>query len=138
MIHTFELTKMISKQSKYKRTKKQKLIKVVESVSTKHGIAKLLEQVENGTITDLGSLKTVKNYLREIQKELGINPVTISTTMNVPKQTSVNLTGGNDISDIMLPSLTDILKAHNQQIVEEQQQCVSVIQEVLEQMDKIQ
>lgn len=135
---TLDTARKIISQSKYKRTKKQKLIKVVESVSTKHGIAKLLEQVENGTITDLGSLKTVKNYLREIQKELGINPVTISTTMNVPKQTLVNLTGGNDISDIMLPSLTDILKAYNQQIVEEQQQGVLVTQEVLEQIDKIQ
>ena len=57
--------------------------------------------------------------------------------MNVPKQTLVNLTGGNDISDIMLPSLTDILKAYNQQIIKEQQG-VAVTQEVLEQIDKIQ
>ena len=83
-------------------------------------------------------MKTVKNYLREIQKELGINPVTISTTMNVPKQTLTNLTGGTDITDIMLPNLTDILKAYNQQIIEEQQQGVIITQEVLEQIDKIQ
>ena len=42
------------------------------------------------------------------------------------------------ISDIMLPSLTDILKAYNQQIVEEQQQGVTITQDVLEQIDQIQ
>ena len=53
----------------------------------------MLEQIEKGTITDLGTLQTVKRYLKEIEK-LGINPVTISARMNVPKQTLKNQSGG--------------------------------------------
>lgn len=63
--------------SGYTKNKKEHLKKVIEAVAKKHGIAKVLEQVENGRITDLGKLKTVKGYLNEIQ-DLGINPVTIS------------------------------------------------------------
>ena len=66
-------------------------------------------------------LKTVKNYLKEIQKDIGINPVTIPTRMNVSKQTWINTTGGNNLSEIVLPSLTDILTAYNQLMIDEQQ-----------------
>lgn len=67
--------------SGYTKNKKEHLKKVIEAVAKKHGIAKVLEQVENGKITDLRKLKTVKGYLKEIEK-LGINPVTISARMN--------------------------------------------------------
>ena len=70
----------------YTLNKKEHLKRVIEAVAKKHGIAKVLEQVDNGKITDLGKLKTVKGYLKEIEK-LGINPVTISARMNVLKQT---------------------------------------------------
>ena len=64
----------------------------------------MLEQIEKGTITDLGTLQTVKRYLKEIEK-LGINPVTISARMNVPKQTLKNQSGGKDLSEKILFNL---------------------------------
>lgn len=134
---TLDNARNIINKSKYTKPKKQRLIKIIETVSAKHGIAKVLEQVDNRTITDLGSLKTVKNYLREIQQELHINPVTIPTTMNVQKQIWTNLTCGMDVSEPFLPSLVDVLNAYNQQIKEEQQQGISLTQEMLEQIDKI-
>lgn len=137
MYVTLDTARNIINASTYTAPKKARLIKVIEAVSSKHGIAKLLEQIENGTVTDLGSLKRVKSYLKEIQKELGINPVTISTRMNVPKQSLTNITGGSDITEIVLPNLTDILQAYKQQLEEEQQQGIPVTQEVLEQIDKI-
>ena len=133
---TLDTARNIINMSNYTKPKKERLIKVVEAVSAKHGIAKLLEQVESGKVTDLGTLKRVKSYLHEIQKELNINPVTISTTMKVPKQTLTNVTGGNDTKEIMLPSLVDILSAYNQQIEEEEQQDIADRQTLFEQLNK--
>lgn len=132
---TLDTARNIINKSNYTNPKKERLIKVVEAVSAKHGIAKLLEQVESGKVTDLGTLKRVKSYLHEIQKELNINPVTISTKMNVPKQTLTNITGGNDTKEIMLPSLVDILSAYNQQIEEEEQQDIADRQTLFEQLN---
>ena len=136
MYVTLKTAHKIIEESSYTQPKKERLAKVIEAVSSKHGIAKLLEQVENGVVTDLGSLRRVKSYLKEIQKDLGINPVTISTTAKVPKQSLTNLTGGNDIKEIALPNLTDILQAYKQQLEQEQQQGMSVTQEFLEQINK--
>lgn len=83
---TWDKARTVINQSKYKRPKRDKLIKLVETISSKHGIAKVLEQVENGTITEFGSLKKVKSYLKEIQTEFNINPVTISQTMTLMKE----------------------------------------------------
>ena len=83
---TLDKARTIISQSKYNRPKRDKLIKLVETISSKHGIAKVLEQVENGTITEFGSLKKVKSYLKEIQTEFNINPVTISQTMTLMKE----------------------------------------------------
>lgn len=136
MYVTLDTARNIINASAYTVPKKTRLIKLVEAVSSKHGIAKLLEQVENGTVTDLGSLKRVKSYLKEIQKELGINPVTISARMKVSKQPLSNQTGGNDIKEIALPNLTDILQSYKQQLEQEQQQGMPVTQEFLKQIEK--
>lgn len=136
MYVTLKTAHRIIDESSYTQPKKDRLTKVMDAVSDKHGIAKLLEQVENGTVTDLGSLKRIKSYLKEIQKDLGINPVTISARMKVPKQSLTNLTGGKDIKEIALPNLTDILQAYKQQLEQEHQQGMPVTQEFLEQINK--
>ena len=101
-----------------------------------NGIAKVLEQIEKGTITDLGTLKTVKGYLKDIEK-LGINPVTISARMNVPKLTLRNQSGDKDISEKMLFSLGYILSAYGDRMEDYQKHGVPITDEDLEQIDKL-
>ena len=108
----------------------------IEAVAKKHGIAKVLEQIEKGTITDLGTLQTVKRYLKEIEK-LGINPVTISARMTVPKQTIKNQSGGKDLSEKILFNLVDILSTYGDQMEDYQKHGVPITDEVLEQIDKL-
>lgn len=86
--------------------------------------------------SDLGKLKTVKGYLKEIQ-ELGINPVTISARMNVPKQTLKNQSGGKDLSEKILFSLVDILSAYGDQIKDYQKHGISITDEDLKEIDKL-
>lgn len=133
---TLKTAKDIINSSGYTKAKKDKLIRVIQAVSDKHGIAKVLEQVENGTITDLGKLSTVKQYLREIHN-IGINPVTISARMNVPKVPLINLSGGADRSEIALPSLVDIIKTYSEQTKYDRQHGIPVTEEDLKQIDKL-
>lgn len=81
---TYDRAMNIIDNSGYTKSKKVRLKKVIEAVAKKHGIAKVLEQIEKGMITDLGTLQTVKRYLKEIEK-LGINPVTISARIECTK-----------------------------------------------------
>ena len=118
------------------KPKKEKLKKIIDTVAKKHGVAKVLEEVKNGPITDLGELKTVKQYLKDIRK-LGINPVTISARMEVPKQTLKNQNGGKDLSEKVLPSLVDILIAYGDQIKDYQQNGMPVTDEEIEQIMKL-
>lgn len=133
---TLKTAKNIINSSDYTQAKKDKLIKVVQAVSDKHGIAKVLEQIEDGTITDLGKLSTVKQYLRDIHN-MGINPVTISARMNVPKVTLTNLSGGADSSEVALPSLVDIIKAYSEQTKYDREHGIPITEEDLKQIDKI-
>lgn len=133
---TLKTAKNIINSSDYTRAKKDKLIKVIQTVSDKHGIAKVLEQIEDGTITDLGKLSTVKQYLREIHN-MGINPVTISARMDVPKVTLINLSGGADSSEVVLPSLVDIIKAYSEQTEYDREHGIPVTEEDLKQIDMI-
>lgn len=123
--------------SGYTKAKKERLKKIIEAVAKKHGIAKVLEQVENGTITDLGKLSTVKQYLREIHNEIGINPVTIPARMDVPKQTLKNQSGGKDLSEKILPSLVDALSAYGDQMKDYQKHGIPVTDEEIEQLMKL-
>lgn len=86
--------------------------------------------------SDLGKLKTVKGYLKEIQ-ELGINPVTISARMNVPKQTLKNQSGGKDLSEKILFSLVDILSAYGDQIKDCQKHGIPITDEDLKEINKL-
>lgn len=133
---TYDRAMNIIDNSGYTKNKKEHLKKVIEAVAKKHGIAKVLEQVENGKITDLGTFKTVKRYLKEIEK-LGINPVTISARMNVPKQTLKNQSGGKDLSEKILFSLVDILSAYGDQIEDYQKHGIPIIDEDLKETDKL-
>ena len=81
-------------------------------------------------------MKTVKGYLKEIEK-LGINPVTISARMNVLKQTLKNQSGGKDLSEKILFNLVDILSAYGGQIEDYQKYGVPIMDEDLEQIDKL-
>ena len=133
---TYDHAMNIIDNSGYTKPKKEHLKKVVEAVAKKHGIAKVLEQVENGTITDLGTPKTVKKYLKEIES-LGINPVTISARMDVPKKLLKNKDIGKDLSEKLLPSLVDIISAYGDQMEDYQKNGMPVTDKDLEEIDKL-
>lgn len=123
--------------SDYTTSKKQRLKATVKAITDKHGIAKVLEQIESGKITELGKLPTVKTYLREIQ-DMGINPVTISARMNVPKTQATAVYAGNNIIKLTaLPNLLDILKAYKRQIENDQQQGMTYTEEDFAVIDKL-
>ena len=96
----------------------------------------LISNLEDGTITDLGKLSTVKQYLHEIHN-IGINPLTISARMDVPKVALTNLSGGANSSEIALPSLVDIIKAYGKQMEYDRQYGISVTEEDLRQIEKL-
>lgn len=133
---TYDRAMKMIDESEYTKAKKEHLKKVIDAVAKKHGIAKVLEQVENGTLTDLGKLSTVKQYLRDIHR-LGINPVTISARMDVPKQILKNQSGGKDLSERILPSLVDILSAYGDQMKDYQKHGVPITDEDLKEIDKL-
>ena len=99
----------------FSNQKKEKLKKVLEEVSIRHGISKVLELVENGKITELGKVSTVKKHLKELHS-LNVNPVTISTRMNVPKKELRNSKGEIAREIVMLPNLVDMIKSYTKQI----------------------
>lgn len=135
MLNWFRI--QIIDDSDYTNRKKQRLKATVKAITDKHGIAKVLEQIESGKITDLGKLPTVKTYLREIQN-MGINPVTISARMNVPKTQATAITDGSVVGKLTaLPYLLDVLKSYQEQLAEEQQQGVTLTNEDFEQIDKL-
>lgn len=113
---TYDQAKKIIDESKYTKPKKECMKKVIEIVAKKHGIAKVLEEVDNGTITNLGKPRTVREYLKAIHKDLGINSVTIPTRMDVPKMILENQSGGKDLSMKAFPSLIDIINAYGNQM----------------------
>lgn len=124
--------------SEYTKKKKQRLKAVIEAVADNNGIANLLEQIDNGQITDLGKLSTVRTYLREIQN-MGINPVTITDNMNIPDTDATAVTNGNVVGKLTaLPNLLDVLKAYKEQIENDQQHGMTYTKEDLEQIDKLQ
>ena len=117
-------------ENEFSKAKKEKLKKVVETVSARHSIAKMLELVENETIKELGKLSTVKKHLRDIHEKLNINPVTISTRMNVPKQEATASSIGEVIKFTMLPSLVDMVKWNNKLIEEERKKDEELLEEI--------
>lgn len=129
---TYDRAMKMIDESGYTKPKKERLKKIIEAVAKKHGIAKVLEQVENGIITNLGKLSTVKQYLREIHNNIGINPVTISARMEVPKLTLKSQDGGKDISEKILPNLVDILSAYGDQMKDYQQHGIPLTDEDIE------
>lgn len=122
--------------SHFNNDKKQRLKATIKAITDKHGIAKVLEQIENGTITDLGKLPTVKNYLRDIQN-MGINPVTISARMYIHKTKGKSVTEGKTIKITALPNLLDVLKAYQEQLANEQQNGAVYTDKDFEQIDKL-
>ena len=134
---TQEQAFQIIDESHYRNNKKQKLKATIKAITDKHGIAKVLEEIENGTITDLGKLPTVQNYLREIQN-MGINPVTISTEMTVPKLKAKAVSDNSVVTTLTaLPSLLDILKVYRGQLTDEQQNGAVYTDEDFKQIDKL-
>lgn len=135
---TLDKARSIINQSHFRADKKDRLKAVVEEIANRHSIATLLKGIETGKITHLGKLDTVKKYLLDIQG-LGINPLTISSRMekNTPKIHLPNVTGGNDLNEILLPNIVDMITGYSEQIKEEQQHGRTYSQEELEQIDKI-
>lgn len=133
---TYDRAMKMIDESRYTKTKKERMKKVIDAVAKKHGIAKVLEQVENGMITDLGKLSTVKQYLRDIH-DIGINPVTLSARMGVSKQILKDQSGGEDLSEKVLPSLVDILSAYGDQTKDYQLNSMPITDEDLKEIDKL-
>lgn len=73
----FDTALEIINNSAYSPYLKGKLCSVIRYISKYHSIHKFLELVENGTITDMGTLSTAKNYLKQIEF-LDVNPICIS------------------------------------------------------------
>lgn len=122
--------------SEYTIKKKQRLKAVIEAVANNNGIKYLLEKIENGQITNLGKLSTVRTYLREIHK-MGINPVTIDD-MNIPDSIAVSVTDENDFIKLKaLPNLVDILKSYNNQIITDQKQGMTYTEEDFKAIDAL-
>lgn len=85
----------------------------------------------------MGKLSTVKQYLREIHKKIGINPVTIPARMDVPKMILKSQSGGKDLSERALPSLVDIFSACGDQMKDYQKHGVPITDEDLKGIDKL-
>lgn len=119
-------------------TKKAKLKKVLYLISRYQSVKTVLDKVKNGEITELGAFSTVQSYMREIQ-DMGINPVTISRNMknSIPKSTACNPINGKQHSEVILPSLVDIMNSYNEQVTEELQQGNIFEHEELEQKNNI-
>lgn len=122
----------------FKPSKQNRLKRLLYLITQNNGLKEVLDKVESGVITELGAMSTVRTYLREIQK-MGINPVTISRSMEkgTPKSTLINTTGGNNLSEVVIPNLIDLLTAYTQQIEDEKQQGQILTQEELNEIDKI-
>ena len=120
---TYDNARKIIDKSNHTSRKKQKLKRLLYLIAKNHGTKKLLDKVENGTITELGKLSTVLTDIRDIQK-MGINPVTISRNMqkSIPNSELINAITGDSIPACILLNLVDIINAYNQQIKEEHQQ----------------
>lgn len=113
---TLQHAYLVIDNSTFKPSKKERLKKLLYHISRRKGIARTLSLIENGTITDLGKLSTVKTYLKEISG-LGINPLTIPKSTEIPKEL---ITAGLDESvGAILPSLLTIVEAFNIQTLNE-------------------
>lgn len=135
---TYSTAKRIIDNSSYTSTKKNKLKKLINAIMKKHSIAKVLKEIEDGTITDLGKLSTVKTYLCEIQ-QLGINPVTISTRMEkaLPASFVVTDETGTNPSETALPNLVDCIKEYSKITAKEQAQGMTPTDDDLKSIDKV-
>ena len=69
---------------------------------------------------------------------MGINPVTISARMNIPKTLATAVDdSSNAIKLTALPNLLDILKAYKEQIENDQKNGMTYTEEDLARIDKI-
>ena len=115
--------------STFTQSKKNKLKSLIKAISDKHGIAKVLEQIENGTITEFGKLPTAKNYLRDIHN-LGINPVTLSARMKIHKTKLKHIDDETDtIKEHILLGLLDVLSTYGKKKQEYQQNSIPITDE---------
>ena len=123
-------------RSSYSEDVKAKMKSVIDEVSKRHGIAKLLDAVKKGTVTHLGKTRTVEKYLRDIEK-MGINPVTISSRMNVPALNIMNNSGRIIGSGKVLPNLVDVVKAYCRDVKEEKRSGPTLTEDDLIEIDRI-
>lgn len=80
---TIDDANRIIDNSDYSNPKRKRLKELIYTISKRGGIANTLQLVENGTINNLGTVSTIKGYLKIIQN-LGINPVVLSRSMDIP------------------------------------------------------
>ena len=125
-------------KSNFRTNKKMKLKKLIYLIAQNHGIKTVLDKVENGDISDLGKMSTVRTYLKDIET-MGINPTTISDAMKecTPTTEFVNQTGTRNLNRVVLANLVDVIKWYNQQKLDERQHGMVVTQEDLNQIDNL-
>lgn len=126
----YSLALSIVDGSNHTNREKEKMKAILHEINQRQGIAKMLELVENGTITDLGKLPTVKKYLRMIH-ELGINPVTIPTRADAPKITLHSTCGNETLKTGMMLSLVDVIKGYAEQTREDRKFGIPISEEDL-------
>lgn len=112
---TLQFAYTVIDKSLFKPSKKERLKKLLYHISRRKGIAKTLSLIENGTITDVGKLSTVKTYLKEISA-LGINPLTLPESTEIPEAFITDL---DESAGPILPSLLTIVESDNTQTLNE-------------------
>ena len=124
--------KIIDNSNSFSFEAKQKMYLIIEEITKRHGISKLLQLVDSGKVTQYGKRRTVEQYLRNIHS-LGINPVTLSSRMTGEMMT---LNYGGNIVKVLL-NLVDIIKFLENTVKEERMNGPTVTEDDLRETDKI-
>lgn len=102
-------------KSNFGKLKKKKMKAVIREVDKRKGIAKMLELVENGTITAFGKMSTVEGYLRNIRK-LGINPVVLPDDVHVSDINIIDSEGNIVFTGEGLYNPVDLIKSYGDKL----------------------
>ena len=116
--------------------KKEKLKELIDEITKKHGITKVLEQVRKDKLTSLGNIPTVTQHLRDIQS-IGINPVTISARARVRQKKFYKEEAEETFKEKILFNLVDVARAILRNSEEELLLCVTVNKERWKTVNKI-
>ena len=106
--------------TRYSEKTREKMVAILMEIKKRHGIAKFLELVEDGTITQFGTVNTVKKHLRNIHN-MDVNPVTIPARSKAPNWTFTIQDGKRSYEEKMLPNVLDLIRHYHKELREEKQ-----------------